>query len=202
MDLIRGVNPVPDELPAPPIQPVLRRLERGDKARGLPARGGRRPNLSAAMGAFGVATAIAVAVLAIVVLGHSRSGTAAPNAVASRTKGSITVRSTETLTPPYVTNGGVAATGRFSISGAIHAKGKVTDYRTVMGATAWVRRVVASRRGTITFVIRIHLGSMSTERWTITAATDAYKGLRGRGTEVVDNYDNTPATFVLKGTVW
>ena len=31
--------------------------------------------------------------------------------------------------------------------------------------------------------------------------TKAYKGLRGKGKQVVDNFSSTPATFVLKGNV-
>jgi hypothetical protein len=42
--------------------------------------------------------------------------------------GQITVRSTEILKGDDVTNGGVAARGRFTISGVIADKGKVTDY--------------------------------------------------------------------------
>jgi hypothetical protein len=40
----------------------------------------------------------------------------------------------EILKGDDVTNGGVAARGRFTIAGAITDKGKVTDYRTVNGA--------------------------------------------------------------------
>jgi len=114
--------------------------------------------------------------------------------------GKITVRSTETLKSQDVTNGGIAGTGHFTISGAISDKGKVTDYRTLKGTTAKIRRVTVGKKGTITFLITIHLGSASPAPWTITSGTKSYKGLHGKGTQVVDNFSSTPATFVLKGT--
>ena len=119
----------------------------------------------------------------------------------SSPRGRITVRATETRTGGDVTDGGVAGRGRFSISGAITDEGKVTDYRTVKGGTAFLRRVTAGARGTITFLITIHLGGSSPETWKISSATRAYKGLHGRGRETVDNFDDTPARFVLQGTV-
>ena len=69
------------------------------------------------------------------------------------------------------------------------------------GSTATLRRVTVGARGTITFRITIHLGGSSPETWKITSATRAYKGLHGHGRETVDNFDDTPATFVLQGTV-
>lgn len=116
-------------------------------------------------------------------------------------KGTITVRSTEILNGSDVTNGGVAARGRFTISGAITDKGKVTDYRTVTSGVALIRRVVVGARGAITFLITIHLGESGPEPWKITSATRAYKGLDGKGRQVVDKYYETPAVFVLRGTV-
>jgi len=124
-----------------------------------------------------------------------------PRQERSGLRGQITVRSTETLKDGDVTDGGVAGRGRFRISGVITDKGKVTTYRTVKGGTAVLWRVTAGARGTITFRITIHLGGSSPETWRITSATRAYKGLHGHGREVVDNFDQTPATFVLKGTV-
>jgi hypothetical protein len=115
--------------------------------------------------------------------------------------GRITARSTEIPKGDDVTNGGVAGKGRFTISGAITDKGKVTDYRTVKGGTALIRRVVVGARGAITFLITIHLGETGPEPWRITSATRAYKGLHGKGRQVVDKYYETPAIFVLKGTV-
>ena len=115
--------------------------------------------------------------------------------------GKITVHATETSKAQDVTNGGVAGTGQFTISGAITDKGTATDYRTVKGNTAIIRRVVVGSKGTITFVITIHLGTPSAETWTITSGTSTYKGLHGKGLETVDNFDTTPATFTLVGTV-
>ena len=124
-----------------------------------------------------------------------------PRQQRSGPSGHITVRATETRTGSDVTDGGVAGRGRFRISGVITDKGKVTDHRTVNGGTATLRRVAAGARGTITFRITIHLGGAGPETWRITSATRAYKGLHGHGRETVDNFDDTPATFVLQGTV-
>lgn len=142
----------------------------------------------------GLAVALAVAVpasLAAALHQPKRSGV----------RGQITVRSTENLKATDVTNGGVAGRGGFRISGAITDKGKVTDYRTVKGGTALIRRVAVGARGTITFLITIHLGDSTPAPWKITSATRAYKDLHGKGRQVVDNFSETPATFVLKGTV-
>src|ERR1700742_1800879 len=129
-------------------------------------------------------TVVAVAAVAL--------GVAAPVALARPSheqrlalRGQITVRATETLSGSDVTDGGVAGRGRFRISGAITDKGKVTDFRTVNGSTAKLRRVARGAKGTITFLITIHLGSPAPETWRITSATRAYKGLHGRGREVV-----------------
>jgi len=124
-----------------------------------------------------------------------------PRQQRSGPSGHITVRATETRTGGDIRDGGVAGRGRFRISGAISDRGKVTDYRTVKGTTASLRRVTVGTRGTITFRITIHLDGSSAETWTITGATRAYKGLHGHGRETVDNFDGTPATFVLQGTV-
>lgn len=121
-------------------------------------------------------------------------------------KSNLTMQCTETGTatqnasPTGVTGGGVAGTGRCTITGVLHDSGPVTDYRTQNGETAIIRRVVTGAKGTITFVIRINLVSGS-EPWTITSGTKTYAKLHGRGNEVVDNYSGSPATFVLKGTV-
>jgi hypothetical protein len=119
----------------------------------------------------------------------------------SGVSGQITVRSTETLIGEDVTNGGVAARGRFTISGVITDTGRVTDYRTVKGATVLIRRTAVGARGAITFLITIQLGGSGPAPWSVTSATRAYQGLHGRGRQVVDRYYETPATFVLKGTV-
>ena len=56
-------------------------------------------------------------------------------------------------------------------------------------------------QGPITFVIKIPTDGAGGEPWTITSGTGAYAKLHGRGDQVVDNYTDTPATFVLTGTV-
>jgi hypothetical protein len=58
------------------------------------------------------------------------------------------------------------------------------------------------RKGTITFVITIPLVGAGGERWTIASGTKAYSKLHGRGYEAVDDWVDSPATFVLKGTVF
>jgi hypothetical protein len=150
--------------------------------------------------------AIVLAVLATVLAVAVPSSLAAPlqekarGSTPSAVSGGITVRSKEILKRPVPTNGGVAGTGHFTISGVITDKGTETDYRTVKGSTALIRRVAVAKKGTITFLIRINLTTGSAP-WTITSGTKTYKGLHGKGTEVVDKYYTTPAIFVLKGTV-
>jgi hypothetical protein len=113
----------------------------------------------------------------------------------------LTMQCTENLTGPNVTNGGVAGTGHCTITGRLHDSGPTTDYRTQNGATILIRRVVTGAKGTITFMITIHLVGAGGEPWAITSGTKTYRKLHGRGYEVVDNYAGSPATFVLKGTV-
>jgi hypothetical protein len=74
MDRIRGANPYPTELPAPPIEPVLRRL--GTDANREPPRAERRArasSLGTVAAVLSSGAAIAVAVLAIVLLSHRKS---------------------------------------------------------------------------------------------------------------------------------
>jgi hypothetical protein len=145
--------------------------------------------------ALSLAAAPAVAVLV------SSCAPAAHNGAHSN----LTVQCKETLTGQNVafgvTNGGVAGTGRCSMTGVLHDSGPATDYRTQNGETAIIRRVVTGAKGTITFMITIHLANGGGEPWTITSGTKTYAKLHGRGYEVVDNYQGDPATFVLKGTV-
>ena len=116
--------------------------------------------------------------------------------------GNLTVQCTENRTGQDPTNGGVAGHGRCTITGIVHDSGPTTDYRTQNGETAIIRRVVTGAKGTITFVITIHLaGGPGGEPWKITSGTKTYAKLHGRGDQVVDNYQGDPATFVLKGTV-
>ena len=114
----------------------------------------------------------------------------------------LTVKCTETISAGMdVTDGGVSGTGHCAMTGMLHDSGRATDYRTQNGETAIIRRVVTGAKGTITFVITIHLASGGGEPWTIRSGTNTYAELRGHGYQVVDNFNGTPATFVLKGTV-
>lgn len=115
--------------------------------------------------------------------------------------GAITVRCTESLKSADVTDGGVSGAGRCTIGGAIDDQGKATDYRTSVANKALIRRVVVGRKGTITFLITIDLGSGVAPRWSVKSASGAYRGLHGKGREVVDDFSSTPATFVMTGTV-
>ena len=112
----------------------------------------------------------------------------------------LTVRCTEALTGQDVTDGGVAGTGHCTITGMLHDSGPTTDYRTQNGTAILIRRVVTGANGTITFQITIPTAGAGGERWTITSGTNAYAKVHGRGYQVVDDYTDSPATFVLKGT--
>jgi hypothetical protein len=155
------------------------------------------PYLGGGVPVWNTSTRVALVAAALAV-GAPGSFAASPAAAAS---GVITMRSTEILKPQDVRDGGVSGTGRFTISGAITDKGTVTDYRKVKGNTALFRRVTVGKKGTITFLTTIQLGTASPAPWTIISGTKAYKGLHGKGTQIVDNHAPTPATFVLKGTV-
>jgi hypothetical protein len=113
----------------------------------------------------------------------------------------LTMHCTDTLTGVDVTNGGVSGHGHCTLTGALHESGPEIVYRTQNGTTALIRRVFTGAKGTITFVITIHLSSGGGEPWTITSGTGAYAKLHGHGLQVVDHYQATPATFVLKGTI-
>ena len=137
--------------------------------------------------------AIAVAALASS-CGSSHSSTTSSSP--KSTSGKITVQSTETLSAPDSKNGGAAATGHFTISGALTDKARVADYPTAKGL---IRRVDTGKDGTITFLITLH--GVAPASWTITSATKSYRGLQGSGAQTADNAGNTPATFTLAGTV-
>lgn len=100
-----------------------------------------------------------------------------------------------------VTNGGVASTGHFTVTGAVRDEGTYIDHRTVKGLIATVRKDLVGTKGTITIVITIHLDSGVPAPWTITSGTSSYAGLHGRGMLTVDNYQSNPYTFEMTGTV-
>jgi hypothetical protein len=101
-----------------------------------------------------------------------------------------------------VTDGGVAGTGHFTIAGAISDAGAVTDYRTVKGSKVLIRRVVVGKKRIITFLVTLDMGAPSTlGHWRITSATKSYEGLHGGGRQTVDDFESSPATFALAGTV-
>jgi hypothetical protein len=131
------------------------------------------------------------------------SQNSASSTTSKQASGKITVRSTETLKSEDVTDGGVAGTGHFTVSGAISDAGAVTDYRTVKGSKVLIRRVVVGKKGRITFLVTLDTSAPSAAlgRWTITAATKSYEGLQGRGRQTVDDFESSPATFALAGTV-
>ena len=100
-----------------------------------------------------------------------------------------------------VNDGGVAGTGRFRFGGVFNGTGRFTDYRTVAGQIATVRKVLVTSEGTITMMLTIHLNRAGSPPWTITAATGAYAGLRGKGMLTVDNFQGDPYTFAMAGTI-
>jgi hypothetical protein len=124
-------------------------------------------------------------------------------AFAASASHAVTVRCAEFLNGADVMDGGISGTGHCTISGAVEDRGTATDYRRQIAGKALIRRVVVGRKGTITFLITIHLGAGAGAEpsWSVTSGSKAYRGLQGKGHEVVDNFSATPATFVMKGTV-
>ena len=122
---------------------------------------------------------------------------------ASRTARSseMTVNGTGNGPVNDVTNGGVAGTGHFTLTGAINDRGTYIGYRSVRGQVAKVRTVLIGKKGTITIVITIRLGKESPAPWTIMSGTKRYVGLHATGRLIVDNYWSDPYTFVLAGSV-
>jgi hypothetical protein len=96
-----------------------------------------------------------------------------------------------------ISDGGVAGTSDFKVSGAIADTGKAVVYRTRKDAQIMLRFASAGKKGAITFVVRID-AKRGTSRWTIASGTKAYAGLHGTGTER-ENADYTVST--LTGTV-
>ena len=161
---------------------------------------------SPAVGRSRRTTGVALVAGSLGVLAASCGGSSqdsASGATPERASGKITVRSTEKLKSQDVTDGGVAGTGHFTISGAITDAGAVTDHRTVNGDKVLIRRVVVGRKGMITFLVTLDMTAPSTAlgRWTITSGTKSYEGLHGNGKQTVDDFESSPATFALAGTV-
>jgi hypothetical protein len=72
----------------------------------------------------------------------------------------------------------------------------------VKGNKVLIRRVVVGKNGTITFLITLDMTAPSAlGHWTITSATRSYHGLHGSGDQTVDDFQSSPATFALAGTV-
>ena len=113
----------------------------------------------------------------------------------------LTVHCTDTITGADITNGGVAAHGHCTLTGALYDNGPEIDYRTQTPEVITIRRVITGAKGSITLVVKIPQVGAGRETFTITSGTGAYAKLHGRGYQVVDNYQAIPATFVLKGTV-
>ena len=98
-----------------------------------------------------------------------------------------------------VTKGECRGVGDFTASGAISERGKLVTCRTVKMPLITLRYVAVGKKGTITFVVKIHTDTVPvTSRWTITSATKAYAGLHGEGIES-ENLDFSVST--LTGTV-
>jgi hypothetical protein len=96
MDQIRGANPIPHELPAPPIEEVWRRLDADDSeprlGRGSRAHGSVSawlPSIGGVIAAISTVTVVAIAVLAIVLLGHGRSSTITPSHASTSTRTAV-----------------------------------------------------------------------------------------------------------------
>jgi hypothetical protein len=151
------------------------------------------------------AAAVALLTGCLAVLTTSCGGSSSSSVTSTTPKpagGKITVRSTETLKSQDVTDGGVAGKGHFTVSGAISDAGAVVDHRTVKGNKVLIRRVVVGKNGTITFLITLDMTAPSAlGHWTITSATKSYHGLHGSGDQTVDDFQSSPATFALAGTV-
>jgi hypothetical protein len=100
----------------------------------------------------------------------------------------------------HATSWAVAGVGRFRASGAITESGKSTSYRNDLPTKTLIRRVLVGKKGQITILVTISK-TTKTKRWTITGATNAYKGLHGSGTEPSASFSGNTVTVTLVGTV-
>jgi hypothetical protein len=96
-----------------------------------------------------------------------------------------------------ISDGGVAGTSDFKMSGAMADTGTAVVYRTQKGSLITLRFVSTGTKGALTFVVRIDT-NRGTSHWTIGSGTKAYKGLHGTGIER-ENSSYTIST--LTGTV-
>jgi hypothetical protein len=78
MDLIRGANPYPGTLPPLPIEPIMRRLSEDRSLQPGARRRVRLPSVGGIIAAVSVVMALAIAVLAIGLLGHRQAATTHP----------------------------------------------------------------------------------------------------------------------------
>jgi hypothetical protein len=140
-----------------------------------------------------VVLAVLAGLLSVVV----SASLAAP--VQERACGKVALHFKGALESSLTTSGAVAATGRFTATGAIIDKGAFTDYWTQKNSTLAVRRVMVGKKGTITFVILFHPAARRT--WTIVSGTKTYKGLHGKGTEGGGVTDFSTLDVTLRGTV-
>ena len=108
----------------------------------------------------------------------------------------VVIAGTNDRIPPP-TDGSLAGKGTFKASGALTDTGVALGYRTVSADGITLRFVTKSKKGTITFVVKIDT-TTGTSRWRISSGTKAYAGLHGKGTES-ENASYTVST--LRGTV-
>jgi hypothetical protein len=101
------------------------------------------------------------------------------------------------------TDGGITGEGTFRATGAITDSGTARGYRALSvlnEGLILLRFVTKGTEGAITYLVKIDTTRRPVvSRWTIESATQAYKGLRGKGIET-ENATYTVST--LRGKVW
>jgi hypothetical protein len=101
------------------------------------------------------------------------------------------------------TDGGITGEGTFRATGAITDRGTARGYRALSvlnEGLILLRFVTKGEQGAITYLVKIDTTRRPVvSRWTIESATQAYKGLRGKGIET-ENATFTVST--LRGTMW
>jgi hypothetical protein len=137
-------------------------------------------------------------IVALSCLGVAAAAAALPALSRATIRGPITLRATETLKRPQPGAHAPTGAGHFTISGAIVDKGTVTQ------DAERKRRNCPASRGWQARDDHVHhhdLPLHGEEPWTIASGTGAYKGLHGKGEEMLDAWYEAPARFVMKGTV-